>query len=197
MSTFLDAFGSFRELLKVVLLWSALAMAAVAAIDWMVRTRRLSPFGPVARFFRQRIDPLMAPVERRVVRAGGLPASAPWVALGVVVVGGILLLALVDFLGGLVVDVSQGIARGPAGLARLALYWVFAVLRIAIIVRVVVSWLPVSPFSPRVRWAFSLTEPILRPLRRLIPPFGAIDITPIVAFFGLGIIEALLRGLLE
>ena len=190
-------FALLREILKTVLLWSALLVAVVAAIDWMVRTRRLSPFGPIARFFRKYVDPLLEPVERRVIRAGGLPASAPWWALAAIVVVGIVLLALLDFVGGLVADVMVGVSSGPGGLARLVIFWAFTLLRIAILVRVIASWLPIGPFSPWVRWSFTLTEPILAPLRRVIPPFRQIDLTPLIAFFGLGILEGLVRGWLQ
>ncbi len=196
MTGVLASFAALRDVLQVVLLWTALVLGAVAVTDWLVRSRRLSPFGAVARFFRKYVDPLLAPVERKVVRSGGLPASAPWWALAALVTGGILLLALVDFVASLAVDLSQGLRGGPGGIVQLLIYWTFMVLRVAIIVRVVVSWLPVSPFSPWVRWSFTLTEPILRPLRRAIPPFGSIDITPIIAFFGLGIVEYLIRRML-
>ena len=194
MTFVLSAFQAVREILRTVLLWVAVIVAVIAVVDWLVRTRRISPFGPVARFFRQTIDPLLAPVERRVVRAGGLPASAPWWALAAIVIVGIVLLALVDFVGGLLADLSQGVAGGPGGFARLLVYWAFAVLQVAIIVRVIASWLPIGPFSPWVRWSFTLSEPILRPLRQVIPPFRSIDITPIIAFFALGILESLVRG---
>jgi YggT family protein len=185
-----------RETLKNLLLWAALLMAMIAVIDWLVRTRRISPFGPVARFFRQRIDPLLEPVERRVIRAGGLPASAPWWALAAIVVSGIVVLALLDFVGGLVADVMVGVTSGPGGVLRLIVFWTFALLRIAILVRVIASWLPIGPFSPWVRWSFTLSEPILRPLRRVIPPFRSIDLTPIIAFVALVLLEGLVRGLL-
>jgi len=190
-------FALLREILKTILLWSALFVALVAAIDWMVRARRLSPFGPIARFFRRHVDPLLEPVERRVIRAGGLPASAPWWALAAIVVIGIVLLALLDFVGGLVADVMVGVSSGPGGLLRLLIVWIFTLLRIAILVRVIASWLPMGPFSPWVRWSFTLTEPILRPLRRVIPPFRQIDLTPLIAFFGLGILEGLVRDWLR
>lgn len=194
MTAVLSAFGTLREILKVVFLSAAAIMAVVAVVDWLVRTRRISPFGAAARFFRQNIDPLLEPVERRVVRAGGLPASAPWWALAAIVVLGIVLLALVDFVGGLLADLTRGVSGGPAGVIRLLVYWSFTLLQIAILVRVIASWLPVGPFSPWVRWSFTLSEPILRPLRRVIPPFRSIDITPIVAFFALSILEGLVRG---
>jgi YggT family protein len=190
----LTAFGALREILRMVMLWAALFVAVVAAVDWLVRTRRINPFGPVARFFRQHVDHWLAPVERRVIRSGGLPASAPWWALAAVVIAGIVLLALLDFVGGLLVDLTRGLSGGPAGIAGLVIYWAIAVLRIALIVRVVASWLPIGSHSRWVRWAFTLSEPILRPLRRLIPPFRSIDITPIIAFILLMIVEGLVRS---
>jgi YggT family protein len=197
VNTLLSATLALREILKVVFFWAAVTLAAIAVIDWMVRARHLNPFGPVARFFRQRIDPLLEPVERRVIRAGGMPSSAPWWALFAVVVAGIVLLALLDFVGGLLADLMVGVSAGPTGILRLLVFWTFTLLRVAILVRVIASWLPIGPFSPWVRWSFTLTEPILRPLRRVIPPFRSIDLTPIVAFFGLGILEAMLRGWLR
>ncbi|NUQ11605.1 MAG: YggT family protein [Gemmatimonadaceae bacterium] len=196
MTAVLSAFATLRDLLQAALLWLAVAVAGIAVVDWMVRTRRLNPFGPVARFFRHRIDPWLEPVERRVVRFGGLPASAPWWALAAVVGGGILLLASVDFAASLAADLSRGLSDGPGGLLRLVVFWSFTLLRLAIIVSVVATWLPVSPFSPWVRWSFVLAEPILRPLRRIVPTFGGIDITPIIGFFGLSILESLVRGAL-
>jgi YggT family protein len=168
-------------------------MAVIAVVDWMVRTRRIGPFSPVSRFFRQRIDPLLEPVERRVIRAGGLPANAPWWALAAIVIIGIVLLAMLDFVAGLVADLMVGVSGGAGGVLRLLVYWTFTILRIAILVRVIASWLPISPYSPWIRWSFTLSEPMLRPMRRVIPPFRSLDITPIIAFFGLGILEALVR----
>jgi YggT family protein len=186
-------FTWLREILRIGLLSAALIMAAIAVVDWMVRTRRINPFSPVARFFRLRIDPLLEPVERRVIRAGGLPQNAPWWTLAAIVIIGIVLLALLDFVAGLVADVMVGVSGGPGGVLRLLVFWTFTILRIAILVRVIASWLPISPYSPWLRWSFTLSEPILRPLRRVIPPFRSIDLTPIIAFFALGILEALVR----
>jgi len=65
----------------------------------------------------------------------------------------------------------------------LLIRWTIGLLQIALIVRVISSWVRISPYSRWVRWAFALTEWLLAPLRRIVPPLGMIDITPIVAFF--------------
>jgi len=53
------------------------AIAALAALgSWLVRTRRVSPFGVLGRTLRAITDPIMKPVERRLVRMGGNPVHA-------------------------------------------------------------------------------------------------------------------------
>jgi YggT family protein len=95
------------------------------------------------------------------------------------------------------VDIATATSSGAVGIVRLVIFWTFMILRIALLVRVIASWLPVSPYSVWLRWSFVLSEPLLRPLRSVIPPFRSIDLTPLVAFFGLGIAESLVRGWLQ
>ncbi len=195
MPTFLIWFAWAIHLFGQALVVVAVVLAVVALIDWLVRTRKINPFNPVARFFRRVVDPLVAPMERRVVRAGGLPQAAPWWMLVAVVVGGIVLLALLRFVHGQLAGFYSAATTGR-GLVFLLLHYAFELLRVALIVRVVSSWLRVSPYSRWVRWSFTLTEPILRPLRGIIPPLGMMDVTPIVAYFALRLLEYLVMSML-
>jgi YggT family protein len=167
---------------RIALFWIAVAVALVALVDWLVRTRKINPFGPIPRFFRRFVDPLLAPVERRLVRSGRQPSAAPLWALVVVVVGGILLVTVLNYLGSLFGEVAFGVSS-PARFGAMLLSWTLALLRIALIVRVVSTWIQISPYSPWVRWSYVLTEWMLAPLRRIIPELGPVDITPIVAYF--------------
>src|SRR5687768_5362665 len=185
-------YAGFIAALRVALFWIAVAVALVATLDWLVRTRRVPPFSAPARFCRRFIDPLLAPIEGRVVRRGGLPSTAPWWALGVVVVGGLLLLALLEFLGRLFLQVAWG-ASSPGRFGLMLVSWTFTVLRIALIVRVISSWFQISPWSKWIRWSFVLTEWMLAPLRRIVPTFGPVDITPMVAFILLMILQSVLQ----
>jgi YggT family protein len=196
MDAFLSASDAAVQILKTVLLWIAVIFAAICALDWAVRTRKISPFNAIARFCRSTVDPLIAPIERKVVRAGGTPASAPLWALAVVVVGGILLLSLLDMVRTQVVLSMIAAQSGSAGIFHLLVSWTFWILKAALIVRVISSWLPISPFSGWVRWSYALSEPILAPLRRVVPNFGGLDITPILAYFLLSITESILFRLM-
>jgi YggT family protein len=67
----------------------------------------------------------------------------------------------------------------------------FTALTLAIVARAVISWFRVSPYHPVVQFLDQLTEPILAPLRRVIPPIGMVDISPLVAILLLQVVQQL------
>jgi YggT family protein len=176
-----SVYSTFMLWVRYGVFWLALIVAVIALVDWAVRTRRVSPFGPIGRFSRRAFDPLFRPVERRIVRAGGLPAHAPWWTLGIVVVGGLLLITLLDYLALVFANVMWGIST-PGRFGVMLLSWTFGLFKLAIIVRVIASWIRISPYSRWIRWSYSLTEWMLAPLRRVIPTLGMVDVTPFVAY---------------
>lgn len=196
METFLAGADAAVQLLRTALFSIAVVFGAICVLDWAVRTRKISPFNTIARFCRSTVDPFISPIERRVVRAGGAPASAPLWALAAVVIGGILLLTLLDLIKLEIIRSIVASQEGSAGIFHLLVSWTFTILKLALVVRVISSWLPVSPYSAWIRWSYLLSEPILAPLRRIVPGFGGIDFTPILAYFLLNIIESLLFRLM-
>jgi YggT family protein len=197
MNAVLQAFDLVLALARPVLFVGAVVLGGAALVDWLVRTRRIPPFSPVARIARDSLAPLFKPMERRIVRGGGNPQSAPWFTLAAVVLGGIVLLSLLQFVRDQLLFGMAAAAGGGRGVIMVLLQWTFLLLRTALIVRVVSSWFQVSPYSKWVRWAFSLSEPILGPLRQVIPPLGMMDISPIVAFFALSLLEGLVMSLVR
>lgn len=196
MLALLDGLSALTLILRSALLAGALVLAGVAAVDWAVRTRRINPFNGVARFMRARVDPRLAGIERQVTRVGAHPAATPWWALLAYIVFALLLIAGVDMLAGLVRDAAMASSAGPAGILRLVVGWAFGFLRFALLVRVLSSWIPRLAGSPWVRWSFGATEWMLRPLRRVIPTLGPVDLSPLVAYFGLQVVQWLVETVL-
>lgn len=196
MSPIITALDTVLGLVRIALLVLAAILAVFCLLDWLVRTRRVNVFGSTARFARSKIDPMISPIERRVVNAGGNPASAPLWALAAVVIGGILVISLLDFLRAEIFGLMFAVQSGPGGIFRLIVSWLFDFVRIALLVRVVSSWLPISPYSKWIRWSYTVSEPILKPLRQVIPTLGMIDITPIIAYFLIGLIQGAVLRLL-
>ncbi len=72
------------------------------------------------------------------------------------------------------------------------------ILYVALIGRVLISWLnigPSSPYFPIVRVLYQITEPILAPIRRILPRFGMLDLSPMVAILFVTFIQRLVIGL--
>lgn len=173
------------------------AIAAVAAVvSYSVRTRKISPFSPFARFTRDKVDPwLIAPMERRIMRAGGTPYAAPWWALAAVIIGGLILLSAVGFVRDQLAMLAMMSSSG-ASLAALLVHWTFGVLKLALFARVISSWVGGSAYSKWWRWSYVLTEWFLTPMRQVIPTIGMIDITVLIAYFGMGLLESVITGAL-
>lgn len=67
-------------------------------------------------------------------------------------------------------------------------------LAFAVFARAIVSWFPIDRDGPIVRTLNAITEPILEPLRRVIPPIGMVDISPMVAMILLAVIGRILTS---
>ncbi|MDP2743942.1 MAG: YggT family protein, partial [Dehalococcoidia bacterium] len=55
------------------------------------------------------------------------------------------------------------------------------ILALAVLVRAILSWFMVNRYSLAITLLDDLTDPVLSPLRRAIPPFGGLDLTPLIA----------------
>lgn len=62
----------------------------------------------------------------------------------------------------------------------------------AIIILAILSWISPAPYNPVNQLLHSLTQPILAPVQRLIPPIAGVDLSPMVAILGLYLLEMLL-----
>ena len=70
---------------------------------------------------------------------------------------------------------------------------IIQLLALAIFFRAILSWVSPDPYNPIVRALDTITEPILQPLRQIVPRIGMMDITPLVAIILLSFIASLVR----
>lgn len=182
---------------RIAALGLAVLALAGALLDRAVRTRRINPFSRPGRISRRVVDPMLAPFERRLLLSGRPADSAAWWMLGAVVVGGLLVIALLDFIRDEVARIAVATDAGPRGILLVAVSWAFSIVQLALLVRVFSSWFRLNPFSRFMRVIHAMTEWILRPLRQLIPPIGGIiDLSPLIAYFLLGLMEGVVLRVL-
>jgi YggT family protein len=183
----------YLTLIVRALVFLLFAVATVIAVThWAVKHGHLQPFGPLPQTVRRLGQPFLRPLERRLYRSGGNPASAPYLFFWVALFGGLALIAAVQWIAGFVLDLGTSAAGGPRSLIAFLVDAAFSVLMIALLVQVVASWIGASPYSRPMRVVRGLTDWLLQPLRKVIPPLGVIDITPLVAY----LILSLARGFL-
>jgi YggT family protein len=73
------------------------------------------------------------------------------------------------------------------------LYWV---LMLAILGRVLLSWVRIDPYHPAVRLLIQVTEPMLAPIRRFLPVTAGLDFSPLIAIVVLGLLRRVLVSIL-
>jgi YggT family protein len=185
-------YTAVRTLVIIALIYASL----VALTHWAIRTRRINPFGMWPRLVRRVSDPVLLRLERRIIGSGGSPQTAPLWLLGIVVAGGLVLMSLTGWLIEAAVRIS-GIARSEPRLWIQSLVsFAFTVVMAAILIRVIASWFGIGGYRKWMRPIYALTSWIIEPIRRILPPFGMFDFSPMVAWLVLYVLRGFVLGLI-
>ena len=175
------------------LVFAAFATSVLVALaSWLVRTRRISPFGALGRTLRAASDPLIRPIEARLVRAGGNPVHAGWWLVVAVAAGGVVLITLWNWVVDTAFSVAAAYAAGPRATIALAVDVVYRIIYVALWVRVLASWFGYFRYSRWVRPAYALTDWLVEPIRRVLPPAGGFDWSPLAALLALWVLKRVL-----
>ena len=73
---------------------------------------------------------------------------------------------------------------------------IFSLIDLLLLARVLLSWINVDPYNPIAKFLYDITEPVLGPIRRRVPPMGGLDLSPIIAIIIMLILRSLLRTVL-
>lgn len=174
-----------------------LGIIIVVVLRLIANYADLNPFGWAAQTIRRLTDPLIGPVRRTLMGFGVDPKFAPLVTILIAILLGWFVLQLVasvtNTVAGLLLS-SQRAALIPA--IGYVLYGLLAFYSLLIFIRIIFSWVMISYSNPLMRFLVNATEPFLGPLRRIVPPLGTFDISPIVAFIILWLFQAAIAGTL-
>lgn len=157
----------------------------------------LNPFGWASRTLRRLTDGFLVPVRGALRGVGVDPKFAPLVVILVSILLGYFVLQLVGTIASTLDGVISS-ARAGSLIAVLGfiLYGMISIYILLIFMRIIFSWGMVSYTNRVMRFLVDTTEPLLGPLRRVIPPLGRMDISPIVAFLILWLFQAAIAGTL-
>ena len=155
-----------------------------------------NPFSWPARTVRRYSDPLVNPVRRRLLGFGLDPKFAPLISILIAIILGYFTLQIVGTvlftIGGLMQSFQRGAIVSVVGFL---LFGLLAVYSLLIFMRIIFSW-GASQTNRVMLLLVRLTDPILVPFRRIIPPLGMFDISPIVVLFLLRLLQEMVAATL-
>jgi YggT family protein len=158
----------------------------------------LNPFGWTSRTIRRLTDWLVIPVRGGLRNFGGMdPKFAPLVVILLAILVGFLILWLVGTIADTILGVLESVER--RSMIRVLghiLYGLLSLYMLLIGIRIVFSWGQLSYRNRVMRFLVDITEPLLGPLRRMVPPLGWLDISPLVAILILWLFRAAVAGTL-
>lgn len=171
---------------------------AVMLIRFLLQYARADFYNPLSQFVVKVTTPLVRPVRRIIPGLAGLDLATLLIAYLLTV----LQIALVG------THISQyqipGLIDGqsllPLTIALVALVDIIAlsigIFIVAIIIQAISSWINPGSYNPVLGLLHSLTEPMLRPARRLLPPIGGLDLSPLLVLLALQVAKMLIVGLI-
>ena len=192
MSIFFEIYNFFWYTVATVIV----LLVGLLLLRTLVNYADLNPFGAPARTIGRLTDPFVNPVRRGLARSGLDPKLAPLVTILIAVLLGYfavqLVWAVLFTLNGIVSSLQRG---SIISLVGYSLFGILAVYSLLIFMRIVFSW-GVSSTNRVLRFLIRATEPVLGPFRRLIPPLGMFDISPIVVLLLIHLFQQAILGTL-
>ena len=157
----------------------------------------LNPFSRTSLSIRRLTDPIIGPVRRALMGFGVDPKYAPLVAILITILLGWFSLQLVSSIANTLAGVLHSLSKQAlVPVIGYLLYGLITFYSLLIFIRIVFSWVMVSYSNRLMRFLVNATEPLLGPLRRIVPLVGGFDISPIVAFIILWLFQGAVAGTL-
>ena len=163
-------------------LFNLYLMAVV--LRFVLQLVRADFYNPVSQFVVKVTDPLVKPLRRLIPGYGGLDIASIVLAL-LVQTAGIYLIIFIS--GAHMPNILQPLLWSIVGFLSLLLNVAF----FALIIMIILSWVAPQSRNPLVDLLRQITDPIMQPVQKLIPPIGGLDLSPIFVFITINLLEIL------
>ena len=145
-------------------------------------------YNPISQILVKLTNPMVLPLRRLVPNFRLFDLSSLILAIGLQV---LLIIILLKVNGAYQPSLSTLVIWGLIGVAAIFVNIYF----FALLAMIILSWLAPNSYHPAVQLISQIVEPIMAPVRRVIPPIGGLDFSPILIFILINIVEILLRHL--
>ncbi|MEE9332853.1 MAG: YggT family protein [Granulosicoccaceae bacterium] len=174
--------------------------ALLVGLRFVMQLVRADYYNPLAQFIVKATDPLLKPLRKVIPSIKKYDTSSLLLCFLVLLVKFVLFKVLMlgplhvftSVVNPAVISMTQ-FFTGPA-IDLIAL--MFNVFIYAIMIQALLSWLPAAQGNPMTGMLRAITEPVLTPIRRYMPPLGTLDLSALVAILGLFALKIMTIGYL-
>ncbi|WP_150304447.1 YggT family protein [Pseudomonas saliphila] len=156
----------------------------VVLLRFILQLVRADFYNPLSQFIVRVTQPLLKPLRKVVPGLGGLDLAALVLALLIQLV---LVAIIIKLMGYALPNIAQLLIWSVIGVTALFLKIFF----FALIISVILSWVAPQSNNPAAMLVQQLCEPVLAPIRGILPSMGGLDLSPIFAFIALRLIDML------
>jgi len=178
--------SAFNEIF-IYLLQTFLSLYLVAMLlRFLLQLVRADFYNPISQFLVKITNPLVIPLRKIVPGFGGLDVASLLLAL-LLQLAGIIALLLVNGLG--LPNIGLLLVWSILGVVGLLVNMYF----FALLAMIILSWVAAGSRHPAIFLLYQLTEPVMAPVRKMLPAMGGMDFSPILVFILINIIQIALR----
>ncbi|MCP4210513.1 MAG: YggT family protein [Halieaceae bacterium] len=157
-------------------------------LRFLLQLTRADFYNPISQTLVKLTNPLVIPLRRILPGYGGIDLASLLVAL---ILQMLMIALLIALQTGTMLPVLPLIMASLIGLAA----YLVKIYFFAILAMIILSWVAQGGNNPALRLLFQLTEPVMAPFRKLLPPMGGLDLSPIFVFILINIIQIALGHL--
>jgi len=162
----------------------------IVVLRFLLHLSKADYFNPITQGVVRATNPVVLPLQVVIKPLGRLDLASLLIALAIKALGIALALYLTDLLAG--AGIGSILIGSVAGVVKTILDLYFFML----IISIVLSWVAPQANHPGAVLVYQLTEPVMAPVRRIIPSLGGLDLSPIFVFLGINLLSSLLVGTL-
>ncbi|MDH5190109.1 MAG: YggT family protein [Gammaproteobacteria bacterium] len=155
----------------------------VVMLRFIFQLIRADFYNPLSQFIVKVTSPLLIPLRRVIPSVGKIDTSC----VVLLIVLQLIKLSVIGLLSSGMFTIGMLLVLAVAETVSL----VFNIFVFGILIQVILSWINPGSYNPITAILYSLTEPVLGPFRRLIPPIAGFDLSPIAALLALQIAKML------
>ncbi|MDI9246536.1 YggT family protein [Marinobacter sp. CHS3-4] len=178
------------DIVITILLIASSFYLTIVLLRFLLQLARADFYNPISQFVVKATNPLLRPLRKVIPGWGGLDGASLVLA--------IIVQAITFFL--IVVAMSGGVpSMNPLTLLTWSVLNVLDLIVTiyfwSVIAVVVISWIAPGSNHPAIQLVAQITEPVMRPVRNLMPSMGGLDLSPIIVFLILNVIRVVIDNL--